>query len=68
MTVTELARLVKEMRRCQRAYFRDRTQDDLDRSKAIEADVDRAVRDVLSGDHLQAGLFDGPPSPEAPSR
>jgi phosphate uptake regulator len=58
MTAVELARLVAEMRRVQRHYFRTRNQDELEASKRLERDVDRAVEEVLR----QPTLFDGEPA------
>lgn len=42
-----MTRLVAEMRRAQREYFRLRSTSALDRSKWLEAQVDKAVREAL---------------------
>ena len=55
MTAAELARLVVEMRRAQRQYFRTRTPDALEASKRLEKAVDEAVRDVLTQPTLNFG-------------
>jgi hypothetical protein len=52
MTALELARLVAEMRRAQRAYFRMRTPAALDRSKQLERELDRAVEEIVRGPYL----------------
>jgi hypothetical protein len=52
MTAIELARLVTEMRDAQKKYFRDRGQGDLEASKRLEREVDRAAKEILSGDVL----------------
>jgi phosphate uptake regulator len=58
VTAVELARLVAEMRRVQKAYFRTRTRGALEDSKRLERDVDRAVEGVLR----QPTLFDREPA------
>jgi hypothetical protein len=55
MTVEQLAELVRDMRRAQRAYFKDRTQGALEDSKRLEKAVDAAVREALE----QPTLFGG---------
>ena len=55
MTAQELARVVRDMRAAQGRYFRYRRPDDLERSKALEKQVDRAVEQILNP---QMGLFD----------
>lgn len=47
MTITELARLVAEMRTAQRAYFRTRSESNLKAAKDLEAKVDRKIADLL---------------------
>ena len=56
MDSNELATLVRAMRASQRRYFRHRTHDDLEESKRLEREVDRAVEAVLSAP-VQASLF-----------
>jgi hypothetical protein len=53
VTVTELANLVAEMRRAQKEYFRTRSSGALDKSKALEKQVDAAVKECLE----EPGLF-----------
>lgn len=48
MTIHEFARMVSAMRAAQKAYFRTRTQSDLEESKRQERAVDLAVHGVLS--------------------
>lgn len=48
MTIHELARMVLDMRDAQRAYFRTRTQGDLESSKRREREIDRVVGEILS--------------------
>lgn len=55
MTATELARLVAEMRTCQREYFRTRSGSALESSGAAERRVDRAVEEVLRQPTLTFG-------------
>lgn len=47
MTVQELARKYREMRKLQAAYFKTRTQSALEASKASERELDRDVSEVL---------------------
>ena len=54
MNTAELARLARDMRAAQRAYFRSRTPAALELSKALERQLDAAVARVLEG----PGLFD----------
>lgn len=56
MTVVELARLALETREAQRRYFRERTPEALERSKALEKRLDAAVKEIL--DPPPPGLFD----------
>jgi hypothetical protein len=56
VTCTDLARLVADMRRAQREYFRTRSSAALEASKALERRVDRAVEDCLR----QPSLFTDP--------
>jgi hypothetical protein len=53
MTVTELAKLVAEMRRAQTEYFRTRSSASLEKSKGLEKQVDNAVKECLEA----PGLF-----------
>ena len=53
----DLARLVRAMRSMQKRYFRDRTRGELQESKRLEAEVDRAVEAILSAP-AQASLFE----------
>lgn len=39
--------LVREMREAQKAYFMTRTKETLDRSKRLERDVDKVIKDAL---------------------
>lgn len=48
MTLDALARLVAEMRRAQKEYFRTRSSTTLEESKRLEKSVDAAVRECLS--------------------
>ena len=48
MTIEQLGRLVERMRKAQRAYFNTRTQAALAESKALEREVDLAIKTVLS--------------------
>lgn len=60
MTVTELADLVRRMRDAQRRYFRTRSGEDLDKSKALEREVDLALETALAPPGEKQGqLFDG---------
>jgi hypothetical protein len=52
MTVTELAKLVKEARVLQKIYFKVRTQTALEASKKAERQLDDAVSDVLEPANL----------------
>jgi hypothetical protein len=54
MTLEELARLVAEMRRAQRSYFRNRSTAKLEESKRLERRLDAAVEEVLG----QPSLFE----------
>ena len=47
MTVTELARVVQEMRHAQKEYFRTRSQSALEQSKRLEKKVDRCCEIVM---------------------
>lgn len=51
-TVTSLARLVKEMRAEQRAYFATKQAQHLDRSKQLERQVDKAIEEVFTQPRL----------------
>lgn len=53
MGEVELARLVKRMREAPRLYFKGRGSDDLETSKVLERQVDKAVAEVLE----PPGLF-----------
>lgn len=55
MTAIELARLVRDCRAAQMSFFRSRSVQDLDRSRALEQEVDRATAAVLA---RQMRLFD----------
>jgi len=54
MTVEDLAELVQRMRTAQREYFRTKSSEALRAAKRLEAQVDRALRDVHS---RQPSLF-----------
>ena len=56
MTAIELARLVADMRKCQREFFRTKSGTALAAAKVAEGRVDRAVADVLSGPLLFPGF------------
>jgi flagellar basal body-associated protein FliL len=47
MTTLELARRVKAVRDAQKAYFRDRTGEDLEESKRLERELDKIVKEIL---------------------
>lgn len=64
MTVLELARLVNEMRNAQRSYFQARSKAALAAARALEGQVDDAVRRVLTRP-FQPGLFDRAEGEEA---
>ena len=55
MTLDELARLVRQMRDAQRAYFRERSPQALSVSKELERRIDRAVANILD---TQPRLFE----------
>ncbi len=44
MNDEQFRKLVKEMRQCQKDYFRSRAAHDLERAKAREQQVDQALR------------------------
>jgi hypothetical protein len=54
MTAKELARLVYNMRRAQKQYFKTRGSDALEESKRLEKEVDSKVKEILWG---QSRLF-----------
>ena len=54
-TLSELTRMVAEMRQAQRAYFQTRSTGWLTHSKKIEKEVDTAIKELLNG---QQTLFD----------
>lgn len=63
MTITEIAELVKTMREAQKAYFKTdyqsaykEKQEWLKKSKALEKQVDEAVKELLDPSQ-QKGLF-----------
>lgn len=47
MTAVELCKLVADMRRSQREYFRLRSTAALEESKRLEKAVDRAIEEIL---------------------
>lgn len=47
MTTIELARMVRSMRVQQKAYFRTRSEADLQRSKELEKELDAVVQSIL---------------------
>lgn len=53
----DLAGLVMRMRNAQRAYFANRSPDNLKAAKSLEAAVDEAVNDVLNGRTSQPSLL-----------
>ena len=56
MTPMEIIRLGIEMRAAQKAYFRDRTQAALLRSKELERRFDREARRCVDGSDTLFGL------------
>jgi hypothetical protein len=54
MTAIELANLVADMRRAQKAYFRTKSTGALEESKRLEKRLDQAVEELLR----QPTLFD----------
>lgn len=62
MDITTLARMVKNVRDLQRAYFKGRSSTVLQESKAAERKLDEAVDAILNPKAApQPGLFDEPP-------
>lgn len=57
MTLTDLAKLVKEMRTAQGWYFKERTAERLNAAVRLEKQVDAAVKSVLEPTP-QGDLFD----------
>jgi hypothetical protein len=58
-----IARLAWQMRAAQKRYFRDRTQEALAASKALERQLDQAMQDAAKTPSPQAEFaFDAPPS------
>lgn len=53
MSTAELARLVADMRRAQKEYFRTKSSGALERSKSLERQVDQAVQEAIE----QPSLF-----------
>jgi hypothetical protein len=51
-TLATLARLVKEMRAEQKAYFKTKETQHLDRSKQLERQVDKAIDEVFTQPRL----------------
>jgi hypothetical protein len=47
MTTIELARVLKDMRDTQKAYFRERTGDLLDASRRKEREVDKLIKEII---------------------
>lgn len=54
MNFIEFVDLVDAMRSRQRSWFKNHQPSDLDRSKALERDVDRAIQGIRAG----PGLFE----------
>lgn len=48
MTAFEIIKLAKETRDAQKAYFKNRTYSDLDRSKQLERQLDKAIDEYLN--------------------
>lgn len=48
MTVEELAAKVLEVRRLQKAYFKYRCQENLTKSKAAEAELDKLCEEIAN--------------------
>lgn len=58
MTTKDFIDLVCRMRSAQKQYFRTRSLADLDESKRLERDVDKALREISSPSN-QMSLFPG---------
>ena len=56
MTAFEIIKLAKETRDAQKAYFQTRTYSDLDRSKQLERQLDKAIDEYLNP-NTQIDLF-----------
>lgn len=54
---TDFVLLVKEMRKAQKKYFKDRTQSALKESKALEKKVDDVASEITAR-YLQKDLFE----------
>lgn len=55
MTLQEFAKLVAELRHCQREYFRTMNPFALEQSKRLEREVDKRCAEILDG---QGKLFE----------
>lgn len=55
MRTDDFIKLVTEMRNAQKAYFKSRRYDDLERARSLEWSVDKAIKDIEEG---QQSLFD----------
>ena len=49
----EFVNLVQAMRSAQKAYFRTRSHDDLDRAKKLESQVDREIQRITHPDNQE---------------
>lgn len=56
MTAFEIIKLAKETRDAQKAYFKTRTYSDLDRSRQLERQLDKAIDEYLNP-NTQIDLF-----------
>ncbi|MDY6418902.1 MAG: hypothetical protein SPK76_08090 [Bacteroidales bacterium] len=54
MNTEEFVKLVADMRNAQKAYFKSRRYDDLERARSLERSVDKAIKDIEEG---QQSLF-----------
>jgi hypothetical protein len=57
MTIESFADLVRQMRKAQSNYFRNRTTETLDDAKALERKVDDAIK-VIFPDPSKPNLFE----------
>lgn len=48
MDVKELAQKVKDVRDAQSTYFKNRTPENLEKSKQLERDLDKTVNQILN--------------------
>lgn len=48
MTPDEIVKLAKEMRDAQKSYFKTRSSGDLDKSKRLERQLDKAIDEYIN--------------------